>query len=425
MYKRILVATGGSPWSDAAVAYAIRLAAHTAAELRILTVLTVPAIDMAEVGAMACNKLLDSIEQDGKSRLTRAASRATWAGVAYDTLLEWGPIPQRIVQTADAENCDVIILGSRLLKGWKRLRLGSIVNTVAATAQQPVLVVKQATPLTPQALCWRRMLVATGGSAWSDAAVEHALRLAQTHQSEVCLLHVAPAWSSRHHAGASVAGTDLLAEAVACAAAAGVAYTARIAHGDVVTAIVDTATRYTAGSRRYDNFLAYIPADLIVIYSGQDMRVRHDGAPYAPTSTQDATAPRRFTSPPGTSTSSRPATPSAAHGSTDSRPKRPPGVHLGRDRPPDPGAGPLDAARERDPAVTFAVLSPSFTTRGSGRKPCCHAGLRGRGATTGHLYNRTLSFPYDEVSTTECPGGAPTPRGRQQEVMSSLMQFPP
>ena len=40
MYKRILVATGGSPWSYTAVTYAIALAAYTGAELRTLTVLT-------------------------------------------------------------------------------------------------------------------------------------------------------------------------------------------------------------------------------------------------------------------------------------------------------------------------------------------------------------------------------------------------
>ena len=44
MYQRILVATGGSPWSDAAVAYAIRLAACMGAEVVILTVLNIPGI---------------------------------------------------------------------------------------------------------------------------------------------------------------------------------------------------------------------------------------------------------------------------------------------------------------------------------------------------------------------------------------------
>jgi nucleotide-binding universal stress UspA family protein len=51
MYKRILVATGGSPWSDAAVAYAIRLAAGTDAEVCILSVLTIPvSYDTPEAG---------------------------------------------------------------------------------------------------------------------------------------------------------------------------------------------------------------------------------------------------------------------------------------------------------------------------------------------------------------------------------------
>lgn len=243
MYKRILVATGGSPWSDAAVTYAIRLAASTEAELRILTVLHVPAVEVAELGALAGDMLLDSVEQDGKSRLTRAASQATWAGVGYNTHMQWGPIPQTIVQTAEAEDCDLIILGSRLLTGWKRLRLGNIVNAVAATSQQPVLVVKEATPLTPQALCWRRLLVATGGSAWSNAAVEHALRLAQTQRSELCLLYVAHLRALRQDDAASLAASILLTEAVARAAAVGVPCTARMAYGNVVTAIVDTATR--------------------------------------------------------------------------------------------------------------------------------------------------------------------------------------
>lgn len=44
MYQRILVATGGSPWSDAAVTYATEIAAKTSADLHILTVLMNPAM---------------------------------------------------------------------------------------------------------------------------------------------------------------------------------------------------------------------------------------------------------------------------------------------------------------------------------------------------------------------------------------------
>ncbi len=243
MYKRILVATGGSPWSDAAVAYAIRLAAHANAEVCILTVLTMPASYRPSQVVLAYDLLPESVEQDGKSRLARAATYALRAGVAHEALLGWGPVSQTILHTADAEACDLIILGSRHHTGWQRLQLGSIVNTVAARARQPVLVIKQTAPLTPEALGWQRILVATGGSAWSTAAVDQALRLAQSQQSTVCLLHVAQAGSPRGTVAALSQGRQILAAAAARAAVAGVPCELRCDDSDnVVATIVETAT---------------------------------------------------------------------------------------------------------------------------------------------------------------------------------------
>src|SRR5215510_3142454 len=242
MYKRILVATGGSPWSDAAVAYAIRLAAGMGAEVVLVTVLTLPvSYGMPETG-MEVDILRDSVEQEGKERVRRAATYATRAGVASLPLLTWGNIPATILQTADAEACDLIILGSHGLTGWKRLRLGSISNAVAAKAAQPVLIVKQHPSGAPDTPLWRRLLVATGGAVCSDAVVEHALRLAQAQQSEVCLLHVVPARSQRGADPAIATCRNILTAAV-CAAAAGVLYTTHVAEVNVVTAILDTATR--------------------------------------------------------------------------------------------------------------------------------------------------------------------------------------
>jgi nucleotide-binding universal stress UspA family protein len=146
---------------------------------------------------MEFDMLIDSVEQEGKERLLRAATYATRVGVASITLLKWGNIPATILQTADAEACDLIILGSRGLTGWKRLMLGSISNVVAAKAPQPVLIVKQHSAGAPDAPLWRRVLVATGDSAWSEAAVEHAVRLAHAEQLEVCFLHVARTRGSR------------------------------------------------------------------------------------------------------------------------------------------------------------------------------------------------------------------------------------
>src|SRR5687768_10175543 len=57
-----------------------------------------------------------------------------------------------------AADCDLIVLGSRGVLGWKRLFAGSIINAVAAKATQPVAVVK--TSATPPAPLGRRLLVA-------------------------------------------------------------------------------------------------------------------------------------------------------------------------------------------------------------------------------------------------------------------------
>jgi nucleotide-binding universal stress UspA family protein len=241
MYKNILVATGGSPWSDAAVAYAIAIAMRTGAMLRILTVLINPGSyttpDMMGGGDL----VVEIVEREGQELVTRAALQAQQAGIHTETLCRWGSVPETILQTAADRECDLIVLGVRRVTGWKRLRLGQIANAVAAKAQQPVLVVKQPPAVAPSAPLGRRLLVATGGSPWSDVAVEHALTLAQSEHFTVCLLHVIPKRWRWGEEGADAAGRTILARAKMQAEAATVPVTAVLAHGEVAATIVDTA----------------------------------------------------------------------------------------------------------------------------------------------------------------------------------------
>jgi nucleotide-binding universal stress UspA family protein len=132
--------------------------------------------------------VMGSIENAAQELLAEAADRAVRANVPYTTHSTWGPIPTTILQTATEGACDLIVLGSRRVAGCQRRTLGRIANVVAAQASQPVLIVKR--PLVPQALHGKRILVATGGSPWSEAAVQHALVLAQNQDFEVCLMHV-------------------------------------------------------------------------------------------------------------------------------------------------------------------------------------------------------------------------------------------
>ncbi len=241
MYRHILVATGGSPWSEAAVDYAIAFAARTGAELRLLTVLTVEASYAMPDVAGSSELVLESIEREGEALLAQAAAQAIQAGVMHTAQYAWGNVPQTILRTAMDEACDLIILGARGTTGWKRLMLGSISNAVTAKAQQPTLLIKHPPPSTLEDPFWHRVLVATGGSPWSDTAVDHALLLAQTQQLEVCLLHVERPRRQRGEDPAAAEGKNILALAEARAAAAGVPYDANLASGDIVEAILTTA----------------------------------------------------------------------------------------------------------------------------------------------------------------------------------------
>lgn len=242
MYKHVLVATGGSPWSNAAVAYAIAIAARTGADLCILTVLTNPGSYATPDVMGATDMVVELVERQGQELLEHAASQAEAAGVSYQILRRWGGVPETILQTAAEEDCELIVLGSRTVSGWKRLQLGRIANAVAAKAQQPVLVVKHPPTPTLDSPLWERVLVATGGSPWSDIAVEHAIALAQAHHFELLLLHVIPRkrWGRVQEPNADE-GTSILALAEARAEAAGVAFRSILTHGDISSKIAETA----------------------------------------------------------------------------------------------------------------------------------------------------------------------------------------
>ncbi len=254
MYRRMLVATGEHPWSSAAVGYGVALAAHTGAELCILTVLALPLLaTMPDTGP--CSTLvMESLEAQGRAGLSWVAAAAEHAGVLSPTvMLRWGNIPATIMGVADDADCDLIVVGRQVRPGWQRPLRGAIAKQVATAARRPVLVVPP--PPASRWSCWSRALVVIDGSPSADVALEYALTLAQAAPLDVCLLHVPAAWPPGvvRHARASAPEACTLAAAQALAA--GVRYDVQGAAGRGVTAILETATH-----RQCDLILLGVPA---------------------------------------------------------------------------------------------------------------------------------------------------------------------
>jgi nucleotide-binding universal stress UspA family protein len=181
-------------------------------------------------------------EHQGQERLRQATALAERAGVVAETICARGNVPATILRTAADGLCDLLVLGARTLAG-KRLRLGEIANLVAAKVSQPVLVVKRPSQEAMATAFGRRLLVATGGSPWSDDAVDHAILLALIEHLNICLLHVVSGPSRSRDDVTVMEGRHMLARGETRAADAGVTTKAILAFGDVAHQIVQTATQ--------------------------------------------------------------------------------------------------------------------------------------------------------------------------------------
>ncbi|WP_457568374.1 universal stress protein [Desulfurobacterium sp.] len=72
-----------------------------------------------------------------------AKAYASKYGVKVKTVKKTGPIAGKIIETAEEEDADLIILGDSGIKGVEKLYLGSIAQSVVENSRRPVLIVRK------------------------------------------------------------------------------------------------------------------------------------------------------------------------------------------------------------------------------------------------------------------------------------------
>jgi nucleotide-binding universal stress UspA family protein len=112
------------------------------------------------------------------------------AGVRFKRSVRHGDPAGVIVLHARARRPDVIVLGTHQRTGLDRLRAGSVAESVALRATQPVLIVPEGTVTS-----FDNVLAAVDFSAASNRTVEEALSFARGANGRVTLLHVVRAIS--------------------------------------------------------------------------------------------------------------------------------------------------------------------------------------------------------------------------------------
>lgn len=146
MFKHILLATDGSSASEHAASVAVGLARTHGAKLTALyAVDPYPYVGLGEVNPMGFQAYMSAAQEHAASAHTRVSVLCNEGGAPVQLeakLVEDVSAASGIVQAAQAEGADLIVVGSHGRTGIARLMLGSVAAKVVAESPVPVLVVR-------------------------------------------------------------------------------------------------------------------------------------------------------------------------------------------------------------------------------------------------------------------------------------------
>lgn len=142
-FERVLVAYDGSETSRKALDHAIHMAeTNNRVELRVLHIFQLPQYFLGDAFATASPQVNEEIYEYAMQIEAQAKELVSFLGDRAAVEVLQGPPGQAVLQYAEENKCDLIILGSRGLSGLKKFVLGSVSLHVVQFAKIPVLVMK-------------------------------------------------------------------------------------------------------------------------------------------------------------------------------------------------------------------------------------------------------------------------------------------
>ncbi len=136
---KILLPVDGSGHASKAAEYAADLAVMAKAEIVLLYCRkTVPAF----LGDPNAQEYLDKLLTDAETILAPYRESLKNAEADFTDLVVGGPTAEVVANVAEAEGCDLIVMGSKGKSDLEGLLLGSVTHRVLHVAPCPVLVIR-------------------------------------------------------------------------------------------------------------------------------------------------------------------------------------------------------------------------------------------------------------------------------------------
>jgi nucleotide-binding universal stress UspA family protein len=135
---KVLAAIDGSPMTDLVLEHCARYAKMSRCDLTLLHVIE----DIIPLIGIPDTPLYKERKTEGMKIISRAEKILKDQGVECKTVLVEGPVAQQIVNVAEDNGVDYIFMGSRGLRGLKRMLLGSVADSVTKYAHCAVTIIR-------------------------------------------------------------------------------------------------------------------------------------------------------------------------------------------------------------------------------------------------------------------------------------------
>lgn len=181
-YNKILVAVGGSEAGRNALRQSFKLAFD---EKMWITVVAIDPPYLGDIDLVGISNIKDVIKGQGSKVLEEAQKIAEEERASIKTRLEEGEPFEKIIEIAEEEKCDLIVMGRRDLSGIERALMGSVTAKVIGNFTGRTLVVPQDTVLD-----WQDILLAYDGSKYSESALSEAINYARSYDGSLKIVNV-------------------------------------------------------------------------------------------------------------------------------------------------------------------------------------------------------------------------------------------
>jgi nucleotide-binding universal stress UspA family protein len=181
-YRKILVAIDGSESSIHALKESFKLAENEGSWITAISVVPPYQGDLEFVGI---GNMRTSMRKPYEEALSKAKELAEEQKAPIKTVCEEGEPHEKIVEIAEAENYDLIVMGRTGLHHLERVLVGSATAKVIGYSPKDVLVIPINT-----SVGWQRALLATDGSRYSNTATERAINFVKSYGGELNIISI-------------------------------------------------------------------------------------------------------------------------------------------------------------------------------------------------------------------------------------------